>query len=147
VPFSSPKLLLAYDDADGLCATVVPRLIELLQDRAFEVETLVIDDAPKALDLYDYQGLILGTPSYGLGIRGAGPSERVTRFVQAQDDLDEVRVALFCVYQVRAGHTLRNTRQLVKDSGGEVVCTHAYAKMRPEHDEHVLPAECMVRIR
>ena len=122
-------------------------MVELLEDRAFQVDTLVIPDSPEALDLYDYNGLVVGTPSYGLGLRGAGPTDRVQRFIDAQDDVEEVRVAVFCVYQVRAGHTLRNTRQLILDKGGEVVCTHAYSKMRPGHDEHVLPAECMVRIR
>ncbi|HJN74375.1 MAG TPA: hypothetical protein QGF58_10630 [Myxococcota bacterium] len=147
MPFSPPRLLVAYDDADGLCPTVVPRLVELLEDRAFQVEEHVIGDRPESLDLYGYQGLVVGTPSYGLGLRGAGPSERVQRFIEAQEDLDEVRVAVFCVYKVRPGNSLRNTRQLVRDRGGEVVCTFAYSKLRPEHDEHVLPAECMVRIR
>lgn len=147
MPFEPLRLLVAYDDADGLCPAVVPRMVELLNARAFEVETCVIDDAPQDAELWEYAGLILGTPSYGLGLRGAGPSDRVVRWVEAQGGLDDVKVAVFSAFHGRAGHSLRNIRQLVLDHQGECVAKHGYWLRRPEHDEHVLPAECMVRIR
>ncbi|MCB9743219.1 MAG: hypothetical protein H6741_14355 [Alphaproteobacteria bacterium] len=146
--FKPLRLLIAYDPEGGLCARVVPRMKQLLEDRAFEVDVMEITDDPQPVDLYECAGLVLGTPAFGLGWRGVGPTERVARWVKAQaDELDEVRVAVFCVAQTRPGWTLRNTRQLVRDLGGEVVCSQAYAAWNPSHEEHVLPAECMVRIR
>lgn len=148
MPFTPLRLLVAYDPAGGLCGGVLPRMKQLLEDRAFEVDVMEIPEDPEPVDLYDYAGLILGTPAFGIGWRGVGPTERVERWVKAQaEELDEVRVAIFCVAQLRPGWTLRNTQQLVRDLGGEVVCTQAYSALRPEHEEHVLPAECMVRIR
>lgn len=141
------RLLVAYDPERGLCPRVVPRMVELLRHRAFEVDTLEIPSAPQAVDLADYQGLVLGTPALGLGLRGVGPSPRVSAFVAAQGGLEEQRVAVFCVYQVRPGYTLRNTAQLVRDAGGQVVVAQAYPWWAPQQEEHVLPAECMVRIR
>lgn len=145
--FEPLELLLAYDDAQGRCGRVVPDMRRLLEQRAFVVHELVLDDSASPVDLTQYDGVILGTPSFGLGWRGVGPSERVTRWLQAQGALDQLRVAVFCVYDVRPGYTLRNTRQLVLDQGGEVVVSQAYSSVRPDHDAHVLPAECMVRIR
>lgn len=145
--FEPLELLLAYDDAQGRCGRVVPHMRELLEQRAFVVRELTLTDTPEPIDLTQVDGLILGTPSFGLGWRGVGPTERVTRWLHAQGALDQLRVAVFCVYDVRPGYTLRNTRQLVLDQGGEVVVSHAYSSLRPEHDAHVLPAECMVRIR
>ncbi|MCB9763317.1 MAG: hypothetical protein H6739_26360 [Alphaproteobacteria bacterium] len=147
MPFKPLRLLIAYDDTRGLCGRVVPDLKQRLEDRAFEVTLLEIGDTPPEVDLASFDGLVLGTPAFGLGWRGVGPTERVRRFIEAQEDLDEVRVAVFCVYELAPGWTLRNTRQLVLDHGGEVVCAHAYAALRPQADAHVLPAECMVRIR
>ena len=147
MPFKPLKLLIAYDDARGHCGRVVPRMKQLLEDRAFEVQTHVIGDQPEQVDLYEVDGLVLGTPSFGVGLRGAGPTERVKRWVEAQGGLEEVKVATFSVYEIRAGNSLRNIRQLVRDQQGEHIAGFAYWLARPEHDEHVLPAECMVRIR
>jgi hypothetical protein len=147
MPFEPLKLLLAYDDEKSLCGRVVPRMKQLLEDRAFLVDTLVIGDSPEPVDLVEYAGLILGTPSFGVGLRGAGPSEAVRAWVGAQGGLEEVRVATFSVYEIRPGNSLRNIRQLVRDHHGEHIAGHAYWLLKPEHDEHVLPAECMVRIR
>lgn len=145
--FRPLRLLIAYDDARGLCGRVVPRLKTLLEDRAFGVDAITIGDAPPQPDLSAYSGLVLGTPALGLGLRGVGPSPRVTRFVESLGGLEEIKVAIFCVYELRPGYTLRNTRQLVLDNGGQVVAAQPYWALRPAQDEHVLPAECMVRIR
>ena len=147
MPFQRLRLLIAYDNARGLCGAVVPRMRAMLEHRAFEVELLEIGDAPVAVDLTEYSGLVLGTPAMGLGVRGVGPSARVKAFVAAQGGLEEVKVAVFCVYELLPGYTLRNTRQLVLDAGGQAICAQPYWRLRPEHDEHVLPAECMVRVR
>ncbi len=147
MPFEPLKLLLAYDDERGHCGRVAPRLKRLLEDRAFLVDAHVIGEVAERVDLHGYDGLLLGTPSFGVGLRGAGPSDRVRAWVEAQGGLEEVRVATFSVFELRPGNTLRNTRQLVRDHKGEHIAGHAYWLLKPEHDEHVLPAECMVRIR
>lgn len=141
------RLLVAYDPEHGLCARAVPRLVELLRNRAFDVDTLEIPASPEAVDLAPYRGLVLGTPALGIGRKGAGPSPRVSAFVQAQGGLEELRVAVFCVYQLFPGYTLRNTQQLVRDHGGEVVATQAWPWWNTAKEAHTLPAECMVRIR
>jgi len=118
----------------------------MLEERAFVVEDLTLESA-SAVALRDFDGLVLGSPVLGAGLRRHGPTALVEAWLRAQEHLDEVKTALFSVYRVRPGHSLRNTRQLVHDLGGHVVITHAYSALRPRSDEHVLPAECMVRIR
>ena len=145
--FRPLHLLIAYDDTHCLCGRVVPRMKTLLEDRAFRISTLELQDTPSELELSDYHGLVLGTPALGLGLRGVGPSPRVRAFVESLGPLEELKVAIFCVFEGRPGYTLRNTRQLVLDHGGQVVATQAYWALRPARDEHILPAECMVRIR
>ncbi len=146
MPFQPLRLLLAWDSAGGLCEKVVPRLRGMLQERAFVVEELPLESS-SSVALRDFDGLILGSPVLGAGLRRHGPTALVEGWLRAQEHLDEVKTALFTVYRVRSGHTLRNTRQLVHDLGGQVVITHAYSALRPRAEEHVLPAECMVRIR
>lgn len=145
MPFTPLKLLIAYDDHRGYCGKVVPRLREMLEHRAFHVETLVIDGSEPDLDLEDYDGLVLGTPASGLS--PDSPSDKVRDFVVALDDLDEVRVAIFSVFDVRPGTCLDAFAELVLDHGAEVVAGHPYWLLRPGEKEHFLPAECMVRIR
>ena len=125
---------------------MVPNLVTQLEDRAFVVEALALTEA-RDHGLSAYAGLVLGCPVPGVGLRRHGPSVLVEGWLQAQTELDQVRTALFSVGRLQAGHTLRNTRQRVRDLGGEVVITHHYSLLRPSHDSHVLPAECMVRIR
>lgn len=144
--FVAPRLLLVWDPQGGLCDRVVPALAEQLVARAFEVDAHPLSEASR-VELRQYTGLVLGVPVPGAGLRRHGPSAAVEDFLAAQDQLDEVKTALFCVYRVRPGHTLRNTRQRVHDLGGEVVIGHAYSAVRPTWQDHVLPAECMVRIR
>lgn len=146
MPFRPPRLLLVWDPLAGLCEKVLPRLRQQLLDRAFDVDDLALNQ-PERVALREYDGLVLGCPVPGAGLRRHGPTDLVDAFVRAQDALDEVETALFTVYRARPGHTLRNTRQLVVDQGGRVVVQHGYPAFRPRWQEHVLPAECMVRIR
>jgi hypothetical protein len=48
---------------------------------------------------------------------------------------------------MRIGTTFDRMRGLVKELGAEVIATHAYWLLQPSKDEHIIPAECMVRIR
>ncbi len=145
--FHRKRLLLAYDDERGLCGTVVPRMKEMLEQRAFDVELLLLDGAAHEVDPEDYDGLIIGSPALGLGWKGAGPSEKVRTFIDGIEEIDEFKIGIFCVYQARPGRTLDNMSAIVQERGGELVVQKAYWVLRPEEDEHVIPAECMVRIR
>lgn len=144
MPFKPIRLLVAYDPALGLCAAVVPRLKEMLEERAFEVDVheLGSGDLP---DLGPYKGVVVGSPVPG--VRASEPTDKVKDFITNAEDLDEKKVALFCVYGLRPGRVLDRMRGLVIERGAEVVVAHAYARLRPTEGEHVVPAECMIRIR
>lgn len=146
--FKNRRLLLAYDPARGHCAQVVPDMKEMLEARAFEVELHQIGTSDaNGLDLEAYHGLVLGTPATGSPLGSRAPSPAVLAFLEQVQGLDAVKVALFAVYGSRLGRTLETLRDVVENQGGEVVCSHAYWLGSPGHDSHVLPAECMVRIR
>ncbi len=147
MPFVPKKLLLAYDDALGLCGLVVPRMKEMLEHRAFVVDVQALGDTPPDIDLDDYDGLVLGYAVPGLGVRNPGPPPRMQRFLDHLEDLDDKRCALFVVHVGRKTAHLERFRQVVTDLGGEVVTAQPYWVLRPRHNDHFLPAECMVRIR
>lgn len=147
MPFSPLRILVVYDNARGHCGRVVPDMVERLEARAFQVDAYALDALPAELDPFDYAGLVLGTPTFGIGWKGVGPTQALSAWIKAQGGLDELRVACFTVAELRAGNTLRNLRQICLDEGAEVVVTHSYPLLDPERDAHVLPAECMVRIR
>jgi len=146
VPFTPLHLLVLYDDQRGHCGRVIPRMKEMLEHRAFIVDTHRIQDG--AIDIEKYRGLIIGSPCFGLSIRGVGPTEELTRYVQEElPDLDEHPSALFCTYELRPGLTLDRMKGLIYEKGGEVVAVHGYSLLQPSKGEHLIPAECMVRIR
>lgn len=147
MPFTPLRLLLVHDPEKGLTPKVVPDMVRRLEQRAFQVDVFSLQDVPADVDPFDYAGLILGTPTFGLGWKGVGPTEALSEWVKAQGGLDDLRIAAFCVYQARPGNTLRNLRQLCLDEGADVVVSQAYGLLNLEEDAHVLPAECMVRIR
>lgn len=145
VPYKPIRILIAYDNEGGRCGMVIPRLKELLEDRAFEVETLEIGAGDP--DLEEFQGVLIGTPVTGLAIRNVGPTQKVADFINTVEGLDEKKVALFCVYDVRAGDVFDKMKNLVYERGAEYVAEWAYWRVRPEDGETMLPAECMIRIR
>ncbi len=142
--FKRLRLLIAYDPEQGLCERVIPRMKELLLNRAFDVDVVTFVEGA---DLSPYRGLILGSPVRGLGLRGDQPSEAFQKFVADSEGLDEKRVALFTVYNLRPGRILARMREQVEARGAQVVVAAAYNRFRSQEGEHVLPAECMVRIR
>lgn len=145
MPFKPLRLLIAYDNDGGRCGTVVPRLKELLEARAFAVDTFEIGSGEADLD--GYAGVLIGTPVMGLALRGAGPTAKVAEFINTVEGLDEKKVALFCVYDVRPGDIFDRMKNLVYERGAEYVAEWPYWRLRPEDGETMLPAECMVRIR
>ncbi len=118
----------------------------LLEDRAFLVEEVSLG-SQEDVDATSFDGLVLGIPVPGLGLRGGGVSPSMRRFVESLGDLEEVRVAMFSVYTVRSGDTLELFRALLEERGAEVVAAQALSRLVPARNEHVLPTECMVRIR
>ncbi len=146
MPFQPLKLLVLFDDRRGYCARVIPKMTELLQYRAFQVDTHRIQDGP--VDIQPYAGLIMGSPVFGLGLKGVGPTPELTRYVLDElPDLDDKKVAVFCVYEVRSGLTLDRMKGLIYEKGAQLVVAHGYSLLKPHRAEHILPTECMVRIR
>jgi hypothetical protein len=145
MPFEPLHVCIVYDGARGHCGRVVPRMKEMLEHRAFIVDTHEVGDGP--LDIEPYAGLVFGTPVTGLGVRGQGPSRRLREFIEAMPDLDEHKVAIFCVYELRPGNTFDRMKNLIFEKGAQFVAEHAFWIGRPHHGDHIIPAECMVRIR
>jgi menaquinone-dependent protoporphyrinogen IX oxidase len=145
VPFKPVRLLIAYDNEGGRCGLVVPRMKQLLEERAFEVDVFEIGSGEA--DLEPYKGVVLGTPVTGLAIRNTGPTAKVVDFITSVEGLDEKKVALFCVYDVRPGDVFDRMKNLIYERGAEHVAEWPYWRMRPEDGDTILPAECMVRIR
>lgn len=145
MPFKPIRLLIAYDPAGGRCGAVVPRMKELLEERAFEVDVHEIGSGD--VDLEPYKGVVLGTPVSGLAVRSTGPTQKVVDWINTTEGLDEKKVALFCVYDVRPGDIFDKLKNVVFERGAEVVVEYPYWRLRPEDGEDQLPAECMVRIR
>jgi len=121
-------------------------MVQALEDRAFEVEALSIDQVADPVEIENYDGLVLGIPVFGSG-RDGGPSDAMIRFVKELGDLDDHRVAVFCVYQVWEGPSLLRFKAILEDQGAEVLCKQGYWVLKPQHRSHELPAEIMVRIR
>lgn len=143
--FKPIHLLVAYDPARGHCASVVPRMKQMLEVRAFVVDVHELGSGD--VDLEPYRGVILGTPLPGRGLRRFGPTAAVEQFIKTAEGLDEKKVACFCVYELGFGTTLDRMRNLLLERGAEVVAEHAYWKLRPDAGEHIIPAECMIRVR
>ncbi|MFH1466737.1 MAG: flavodoxin domain-containing protein [Pseudomonadota bacterium] len=145
MPFVPLRLCIVYDNARGHCGRVVPRMKTMLEQRAFLVDTHEIGQG--SLDIAPYRGLIFGTPVTGLGIRGEGPSRALRAFIEALPDLDEHQVAIFCVYETRPGNTFDRMKNLLFEKGARFVAEQAFWAPRPLENDHIIPAECMVRIR
>ncbi len=142
MPFTPRRLLLTYDDTGGRCGAVVARMERMLVDRAFAVTVTPLAQAPTQLDAFD--GVILGTP---VSLRRDGPTAAVLEWIDRAEGLDEKKVALFSAFWLRPGTALPVLRARLAELGVEVVVEFAYWLGKPEDGDHVLPAECMVRIR
>ncbi len=145
MPFQPIHVCIVYDNARGHCGRVVPRMKEMLEHRAFIVDTHEIGEGP--LDIAPYAGLIVGTPVTGLGIRGQGPTPRLRAFIEELPDLDEHKLAIFCVYEARPGNTFDRMKNVLLEKGAQFVAEHAFWVLKPHGGDHIIPAECMIRIR
>ena len=144
MPWSPIRLLILIDDDQGWCGAIAGPMKALLEHRAFQVDLRRITEGP--VDPAPYRGLIFGSPVYGLGLKGVGPTEALTQYVQDLPPLDGKKAAVFCAYTLRPGLTLDRMKGLAIEKGCELVAAHAYNRLRPQ-GEHIIPAECMVRIR
>ncbi len=145
MPFKPIRILIAYDDTRGLCGSVVPRMKQMLEERAFRVDTFVIGG--EAPDLEPYAGVVVGAPVPRLGLRPAIVPASVAAFLDGAEGLDEKKVAVFSVYTAFPGTLVDALKQKVGELGAECVAEYAYWRLKPEWGEHVVPAECMIRIR
>ena len=143
--FSPIRICVLYDNARGYCGRAVPELVRQLESRSFIVDTHDIADGPVRVD--DYAGLVLGTPVFGLALRGSGPTDAMERFIGNMPALSGRRVAVFCVYQTRPGDTFDRMKRLLFAKGAELVAEQAFWVLRPTKHAHVIPTECMVRVR
>jgi hypothetical protein len=121
-------------------------MVKMLEDRAFNVDRLALATGDEQIDLDDYDGLVLGIPVLGLG-RQAGVTDTMRKFVTGLDDLDELRVALFVVYELRHSTALERFSRFVEDEGAEIIGGRLYRAFHVGDEEHELPTECMIRIR
>ena len=121
----------------------------MLESRAFTVTRVaLLDEAGPLPDLGSARGVVLGfaDPAW-LGLRVGGVPPAVARFVDEAEGLEERKVALFSVHRLRASDALGQLAARVERRGAQVVVTHSYDGWAPRRAEHVVPAECMVRIR
>ena len=141
----SNRICIVYDGTKGYCQRFVRELAPLLEQRAFLVDTHSIEQGP--LHTADYVGLIVGCPVLGLGMRHQAPGPKMTRYLSELSNLEGLPVGLFCVYATRAGGVLGRMRSLLGRNGAEVVVEQAIWRGAPGREAHVIPTECMVRMR
>jgi hypothetical protein len=121
-------------------------MVEMLEHRAFAVDTHAIQDGE--IDIEDYRGLVIGSPSLGLGIKGAAPTPEMEAYVRdVLPDMDDMGVAVFVVFELHPGTALDRMKGMVLDKGADVVVAHEYGLFRLNVNDHTIPAECMIRIR
>jgi flavorubredoxin len=145
MPFQPIQLLLLYDDQHNYCGRVVNGMTLMLERRGFNVRIHRIQDGP--IDIKPYKGLVIGSPTFGLGVRGVAPTKKLFEYVQNLEEFDRHKVAVFCVYPVQLGTSLDRMKGMVLEKGGEVVAARGYPLWKLDPHDHVIPTECMVRIR
>ena len=145
MPFQPIPILILIDDTRGWCAKVVPDLQELLANRGFIPTVHRMQEGP--VDLGDHRAVLLGAPTFGLGIRDRAPTEEFAAYVEKISGLDEVSVGVFTVYAARPGDSLQRLKGLVLRTGARFIAWHGYPRWNLSKGAHVLPAECMVRVR
>ena len=145
MPFEPIPILILIDDARGWCAKVVPGLTEMLANRGFHAKVHRMQDGP--VEVAGYRAILLGAPTFGFGIRSRAPSEDFAAYVEALEGLDELSIGVFTVFASRPGDSLQRLKGLVLRTGARFIAWHGYPRWNLSKGAHVLPAECMVRVR
>ena len=143
--FEAIPLLVVVDDAKGWCSRVVPDLKTMLENRGFEVDVHRMQDGPVALD--GHKAVLIGAPTFGAALRTRPPTDVFAAYVESIEGLDEVQMGVFTVYGVRTADAVQRLKGLVLRVGARFIAGHAYSRWQPEKGAHILPAECMVRVR
>ncbi len=146
MPFVAPRILYVVHDNGGGFEQVLSTIQTMLENRAFEVDRLLVGQGAAPADLDSYAGIVIGTTVQGLGF-GAELSPELKQCVEGLGDLEEVRVALFSVYRLRPGRVLEDLESFVGGLGAEVVARQALGGKNMDKAIHFIPTECMVRIR
>jgi len=120
-------------------------MVDMLSNRGFETTVHRMADGP--VDLTGFRAMILGAPTFGLGIRDRAPTDQFSAYVESIEGLDEVSIGVFTVYATRPGDALQRMKGLVLRTGARFIAWHGYPRWNLEKGAHVLPAECMVRVR
>ena len=102
MPFRPRRLLIAYDDTRGWCGAVVPRMKQMLEERAFSVDTLVLGG--EIPDLEPYHGVILGAPDLGPPMREPVLPESVAKLLAEGEGIDEKKIGVFTVFEIGRAH-------------------------------------------
>lgn len=145
MPYQPIPLLILFDDTQGRCGKVVPRMKELLEHRGFSVATHRIEDGP--VDVEPYRGIVLGAPTFGVGLKDLPPTDALAEYLDEIEDIEEKQIAVFTVYPIWSGNALERMKGLVLRLGATFVAWHGYPMKDLARGEHVIPAECMVRVR
>jgi len=124
---------------------VVPKMKDLLEHRGFVVTVHRMQDGPVTLD--DHRAVIMGAPTFGVGIRDRPPTEAFADYVESIAGLDEVQMGVFTVYALRTGDAVQRLKGLALRVGSRFIAGHAYSRLNLDKGAHILPAECMVRVR
>ena len=97
---------------------------------------------------YCWQTVLLGFAfGFALGLRRLAPSDELYAWVQEHDDLDELYAAVFCVCRLRPGTSLDRMKGMMLQAGSDLVAARSYSLVGLNPMDHVIAAECMVRIR
>lgn len=143
--FQPIPLLILVDDTKGWCSQVTPTLGEMLQNRGFVVDIHRMQDGPIALS--GHRAVLLGAPTFGVGIKVRPPTDAFVDYVESIAGLDEVQIGVFTVCGVRSGDAVHRLKGLALRVGARFIAGHAYRRWNLEKGAHILPAECMVRVR
>lgn len=123
----------------------VPRMSDMLAHRGFEARAHRTQEGP--VELADASGVILGAPTVGLGIRSRAPNESFVEYGESIVGIGEVHMGVFTVHQARLGDSLQRLKGLVLRVWARFVAWYGFPRWDVSRGEHVLPAECMVRVR
>ena len=143
--FSPIPLLIVVDDTRGWCMRVVPKMKSMLEQRGFLVTVHRMQDGPVALD--GHRAVIIGAPTLGAAIRDRPPTDAFADYVESICGLDEVQMGVFTVYAWRTGDAVQRLKGLGLRVGPRFIAGHAYPRFNLDRGAHILPAECMVRVR
>ena len=117
----------------------------MLENRGFVPDVHRMQDGPVMIG--DHRAVLLGAPTFGLGIRERAPTDEFASYVEAIEGLDETSIGVFTVYATRPGDSLQRLKGLVLRTGARFIAWHGYPRWNLSKGAHVLPAACMVRVR